>query len=82
MTRMHKEYIKRNLEEAIRTMRKACDDAERNMEMYKDQPDQQPATVMHCLTWGLANASSGIESAMNQVARNAERERVEYENQD
>lgn len=47
---------------AIRTMRDACDRAERTI---RDGDGNACMRVMHALTWGLANASSHIETALS-----------------
>jgi len=47
---------------AIRTMRSACDDAERIVVLNGAAEAAQG--VLKALAWGLANASSGIETAM------------------
>jgi hypothetical protein len=51
------------LRHAIRTMREACDRAEQVMG-YGDSMVTKSANVMHALTWGLANASSNVETAL------------------
>ena len=53
--------IGRNLAAAIETMRNACDDAERRT---KDGGERSVQQVLHALSWGFANASSSIETAM------------------
>lgn len=47
---------------AIKTMRDACDRAERTI---RDGDGNACIRVMHDLTWGLANASSHIETALS-----------------
>lgn len=54
--------ISRNLAAAIETMRNACDDAERRANNADGRAVQG---VLHSLSWGFANASSYIESAMS-----------------
>jgi len=57
--------IRANLARAIRTMRDACDDAERRAQTG----DITAAiNVMHALTWGHANATSHIECALSAAA--------------
>lgn len=53
--------ISKNLAAAIETMRNACDDAERRA---KDGGERAIQGVLHALSWGFANASSSIETAM------------------
>jgi len=67
-TSFAKKYVDEKLRAAIATMKTACYDAERDLEMYEKNWTQKPQAVMHDLTWGLANASSSIESAMNTVS--------------
>jgi hypothetical protein len=52
-----------NLAKAIRVMRDACDKAEREVAGGSTACRR----VLHELTWGLANATSSIESAMSNV---------------
>jgi hypothetical protein len=54
--------IRRNLKDAVQTMRDACDEAERRG--TAGNADKACRGVMHKLSWGFANASSCIESAM------------------
>lgn len=62
-------YIDDKVREAIATMRNFCDQAERDLSMYENSPTEKPACVMHQLAWGMANASSSLETAMNHVSR-------------
>lgn len=55
------EQVAAELMQAIKIMRDACDDAERRAAAGDSRAIQ---TVLHKLTWGFANASNGIESAM------------------
>ncbi len=50
-----------NLDAAIATMREACDDAERASRVTDAFAVQR---VLHLLVWGMANATSYVESAM------------------
>lgn len=59
--------IERNLLGAITTMRDACDDAERRVKRLQRDGDRV-AAVVHALSWGFANASSSIESAIDSLA--------------
>ncbi len=56
--------ISRNLLAAIKTMRNACDDAELGIKISGERSAQK---VLHALSWGFANASSSIESAMSAI---------------
>lgn len=56
--------ITNNLRQAIATMRRACDDADRRAESGDHYAVQQ---VLHALSWGMANASSSIQCAMAAV---------------
>ena len=47
--------------QALRTMRDACDDAERRVSSGDSDAIQR---VLHALAWGSANASSSIENAL------------------
>ncbi len=60
------ERIIRNLHLSIKTMREACDDAERaiNRDGACSYSIEQVATV---LTWGLANSHSCVRSAMSAL---------------
>jgi hypothetical protein len=46
---------------AVKTMREACDKAERDLTTGDSNACQR---VLHSFAWGFANASSSIESAM------------------
>lgn len=61
---MKNSRIENNLLAAIKTMRNACDDAER---YAKSGDSRSVQRVLHLLTWGFANASSSIESALSAV---------------
>lgn len=52
------------LKQAVKTMRAACDMADRDAVAGDGTACQR---VLHALTWGLANASSSIETAMSNV---------------
>ena len=56
--------VARQLAAAIQTMRDACDQAERTSALADDRAVRR---VLHELTWGLANASSSIEGALNAL---------------
>lgn len=62
---MINQRAKRNLAQAISLMRAACDDAERRAR--NDPTERSVQEVLHALTWGMANASSAIQSAMDAV---------------
>ncbi|MBK6616323.1 hypothetical protein [Ottowia sp.] len=66
--------VKRNLLTAVATMRSACDEAER---AAQDGTAESVRRVMHALTWGMANASSGVETAMAAVEEAHAREAAE-----
>lgn len=53
-----------HLKQAVKTMRAACDVAERDLVAGDGTACQR---VLHALTWGLANASGSIETAMSNV---------------
>lgn len=80
MTEKLSTRINENLTRAIKTMRDACDDAERRADTTDDS--RACREVMHTLVWGFANASSSIESAtsaledLNNVKLFNEQERV------
>lgn len=67
------ERAKQHLRAAIKTMRDFMDEAEREL----DQPGSpiygtdldKCNKVMHCLCWGVANASASVETAIKQVDR-------------
>lgn len=59
---------------AIKTMREACDRAERTI---SDGDGNACSRVMHDLTWGLANASSHIETALSHNEDAHEIKRIE-----
>ncbi len=65
---MNEEHLRKRaaaqLKQAIQTMRDACDKAERDALPGDGNACQR---VLHALTWGLANASSSIETAMSHV---------------
>jgi hypothetical protein len=56
--------VARQLAAAIQTMRDACDQAERTATLADARAARR---VLHELTWGLANASSSIEGALNAL---------------
>lgn len=55
------ERVTENLNAAVSIMRAACDDAER---CAREGNGRAARNVMHALMWGMANASSHIESAL------------------
>jgi hypothetical protein len=55
------QQVAAELMQVIKIMRDACDDAERRAAAGDSRAIQ---AVLHKLTWGFANASSGIETAM------------------
>jgi hypothetical protein len=58
------ERAQKNLSACIQTMRDACDDAERRVRRARS--DHEAAReVLHALMWGMANASSSLENAMD-----------------
>lgn len=67
---------KRLLLSAIETMRDACDDAEECINRDEISAIYAASRVMHCLTWGNANAYSSIESVLRLVDRQIEREKI------
>jgi hypothetical protein len=65
------EKVARNLAIAIRTMRDACDTAERRVAAAKDDI-QASAAVLHAFAWGNANATSHVDTALEWVRYNTE----------
>lgn len=63
-TQAMNERVRNNLLVAVRTMREACDDAERRIE---SGAEGEVANVLHAFALGFANASSSIERAMAAV---------------
>ncbi len=65
---MSPEYMRsraaEQLAHAVKTMREACDRAERDLSKGDGTACQR---VLHALSWGFANASSSIETAMSHV---------------
>ena len=59
-----KPRVTANLLRAIKTMREACDTAEREASSADGPACQR---VLHAFAWGFANASSSIETAMASV---------------
>lgn len=62
-------YISEKVRAAISVLRDAADDAERTLDMYKNEPLMQPSAVMHSMVWGLANSYSNIQAALNHISR-------------
>lgn len=60
----------------IQTMRDACDNAERytNDENASDMDKAQ--RVLHELSWGFANASTGIETCFARIEREWKMEKI------
>lgn len=59
---MGSKRVENNLRRAVETMRNACDEAERAI---NNDPDANAVQrVFHAMSWGFANAGSGIETAM------------------
>lgn len=71
------DYRVAKLRESITVMRDACDRAERELVREDQTPEAAIAAVLHELVWGMANANSSIESALNECSR--ERARREGE---
>jgi len=59
--------VVKNLNAAIETMRQACAQAERDMTATFVDDETACQRVLHVMAWGFANASSGIEAAMDAV---------------
>jgi hypothetical protein len=57
------ERVTRNLLEAVKTMRDACNAAERAI--VKEGDAAATLAVMHAFAWGWANASGSVENAMS-----------------
>ena len=62
------DYTSSCLREAITTMRQACDSAEARLSRDY-QAEEMIAFVQHEFVWGLANANSGLESALSECLR-------------
>lgn len=60
------EQTKENLLTAINTMRRFCDEAERDV-LRSGASIESVDRVIHSFSWGLANASSGILSALSKI---------------
>ena len=73
MTLREEEYVMARLTDSIATMRAACDDAERVVRRENWSAVEKVAEVSHKLTWGRANAETGIQSALSAVQRFLER---------
>lgn len=63
------DYTLACLREAITTTRQACDRAEARILRKDYQVEELIAFVQHEFVWGLANANSGIESALSECLR-------------
>jgi hypothetical protein len=61
---MNKQYVTGRLMFAVITMREACDEAER---AAKDGDMRSARRVLNRLSWGFANATTNIESAMSAI---------------
>ena len=64
------ERVTKNLNAAIEIMRRSCDDAEKRSMAGNAYAVQ---SVLHALSWGMANASASIECAMAAVEDEHER---------
>lgn len=69
---VYMDYVDQRLMSVIALMRETCDDAERIIKDTHRSNINKAAQVMHTFSWGWANASTGIESALNQVEREIE----------
>jgi len=67
------EYIEKNLQMTIETMREACDRAEHELKVLDETPERRIGGVQHALAWGVANASTGISTALAECSRDRER---------
>ena len=63
------DYRVTKLRESITTMRDACNRAEQELLVDTRTPESVIAFVIHELLWGLANANTGIESALSECSR-------------
>jgi hypothetical protein len=54
--------------QAIKTMRKFVDDAEREINRPGEFTEKQVMAVMHAFNWGNANASTDLENASQYVS--------------
>jgi hypothetical protein len=64
---LQEERIIRNLHLSVKTMREACDDAEREINRHGScsYSIEQVATK---LTWGLASSNTSVQSAMSALS--------------
>ena len=70
-------YSDQRLMTVVKGMRDACDDAERIIKDKHRTGINKAAQVVHAMAWGWANASIGIESALNQLERESEIEKIQ-----
>lgn len=54
--------------EAIATMRRFLDDAERNVNADDATPEDMIERVQHRMAWGLANATSSLGNAISALS--------------
>ena len=70
------DYRIEKLRESIAVMRTACDRAEHELLQKNQTPETTIAFVLHELVWGLANANSGIQSALSECSRERQRNQL------
>jgi len=69
---LNMDYIEKNLHNAIETMRDACKEAECRLKETDETPEYRIGQVQHALAWGIANASTGISTALAECSRDRE----------
>ena len=69
-------YVVDHLMAVIKTMREACDDAERAIGYEDSTPLQKTMRVFHIFTWAWANASTSVEGVVSHIDDAHTRERI------
>jgi len=69
MRKLRDQYMRDALRQSVQVMRDFCDQAERAIDAEPREPLERIQRVSHCLAWGMANAQSGIDTALAACGR-------------
>ena len=69
MRKLRDQYMRDALRQSVRVMRDFCDQAEHVIEADNREPLERIEQVIHSLAWGMANAQTGIATALSACDR-------------
>jgi len=69
MRKLRDQYMRDALRQSVQVMRAFCDQAEHAIEADNLKPLERIEQVTHSLAWGMANAQTGIDTALSACGR-------------